>query len=339
MTQWKVESTKDRHGDQRTKGYFKGHVTGEIKRHEAIVDYLRSYGKKSFSEIKKYLKDKGIPYATDYGLVLGLTSLIRKDRIGKTPGKKPVYYLKNTETDNIILQAQEFKRLIFHKASTFPTISKHKNESVERYFLRNIIHQYGIYTLFVEMQSWNYTSNKKDHSYNHNMRGMWLRNVLPLGIESKFFEDGIKDLCNLQFHNSTTFDESISKIYASQKKWKKFKELEKTFKKKYPKEFSFFDEILKKSPEGAKQTKEWIKSIQSHETWKKNVIRRNKKKPKMNLKPNQCPYCYYDGTTKVKGGEAKGRKYPAGYVNEYTDQEGEHWHCAACGYWETKKIG
>lgn len=310
--------------------------------HEWIKDYLSLEGEKRFGEIKQYLSDHGIRYANDKGFDLALKSLIKSGDIGKhrIAGKPfPVYYLKKKWLNRIASIAQEFRRAVVWDISKHLGVSSENSESDEKYLIKNLIHIYGLYNLYVQIKSWSFTSNKKSHSENYDIRRTWLRHTLPLGSESYLLEEGIKDLVDLRFYSTTAeYNESISRLYANEKKWKKLLELEKLLKKMYPDEIEFFDSIMTRSPDEAKKTKEWIREVQRHEAWKKRIIRKNAKNPKKNLKPNQCPVCYYDGTSKVKAGQCKGMIFPAGYVNEVTNEEGEHWHCPACGHWDIKKI-
>lgn len=328
--------------DKRFRKTIKSNIRGEITRHNLIIDFLRSSGESTFGEVNKELINKGVPYAKRNGLDLALKSLMKKDRINKKQKSKnnyPVYYLKKTELDNLILEAQEFQRGVIWKISEFPKLPLGDSESNEEYLIKNLIHMYGLYNLYVQMKSWKDTSKHKSHSENFDIRSTFLKHTLPMGKESYLLEEGIRDLCDLNFYNnSKEFDESISEIYQNSKKQKKLIELEELLKKKYPDETKFLERIMKKSPDESKKTKEWIREVQDHNAWKKRISRKNLKNPKKTLKLNQCPVCYYDGTTKVKAGQCKGMIFPAGYVNEFTNNEGEHWHCPACGHWETKMI-
>ena len=55
--------------------------------------------------------------------------------------------------------------------------------------------------------------------------------------------------------------------------------MEENLQKMFPEAISFFDELLNKSPDQAKNTQKWIKNFQQHEAWKKRLISKNKKKP------------------------------------------------------------
>lgn len=309
---------------------------------EWIKDYLRLEGEKRFGEIKQYLADHKIQYGSDKGLDFALKSLIKNGDIGKhvvPSNPHPTYYIKKKGLNSVVSIAQEFERSIPWELSKFVKLSRQDSESEEEYFIKNLIHIYGFYNLYVQLQSWKFTSKNKSHTENSEIRKMWFKYTLPLGRESYLLEEGITELVGLRFYNTTDeFNASVSRIYENEKKQHKLIELEELLKKMYPLEIKFFDELMKKSPDEAKKTKEWIKETQRHDAWKKRVIRKNAKTPKKNLNPNQCPVCYYDGTTKVKAGQCKGMIFPSGYVCEFTDVEGEHWHCPSCGHWETKKI-
>lgn len=309
--------------------------------HDLIRSFLRKEAEKTFGEIKQFLEENGITYADNKGFDLALKSLIKKGDIGKhkIAGKShPTYYIRKKSLNDISDLANEFRRMIIHKRNEFPDLPLEESEAKEGYFLRNIIHRYGIYTLFSQMQSWKFTSKEKLHAMNLDRRRTWLKNTVPSGIESVIFEDGITDLCGLRFYGTTEeFNQTISKMYENKQKWKKFLELEETLKKMYPMEMVFFEEMMTRSPKEAEVTKKFISDVERHEEWKRRIILKNKKNPKQSLKPNECPICHYDGTSKVKGGQAKGRIFPAGFVNEVTNEEGEHWHCPACGHWEIRK--
>ena len=312
----------------------------EKSAYQWIKEYLLGHEKR-FGEIKQFLAGQGIRYADDKGLDLALKSLIKTGEIGKhrvAGNSYPLYYIKKRGLNSIAAIAQEFQSGVFHEITKFPYLQREDQESDEKYLLRSLIHTYGIYDLYVQMKSWQFTSNKKPHAENTDIRRTWFRYTLPMGRGSSLLEDGIRDLTGLRFYGTTEeFNESVSKIYENEKKQRKLIELENLLKEMYPDEMKFFEEIMAKSPDEAKKTKEWISVVLRHEAWKKRTIRKNIKNPKKSLKPNQCPVCYYDGTTKVKAGQCKGMVFPAGFVNEVTTEEGENWHCPACGHWELRK--
>ncbi len=310
---------------------------GEEKNsHELIKECLGS-GEKMFGEIKRFLADNNIKYYDDKGFNDALRSLLTRDEVGKhrVPGKSfPVYFLKNKGVNQISAISQEFRRGLIHKISQFPFPKQEVSESDEYYLIRKLIHIYGIYNLYIQIKSWTFTSNDKSHTRNFDSRSEWFRNTLPMGNESMLLENGIRDLTKLRFYNTTEeFHESVSKIYQNKKKILKLNELEENLQKMFPEAISFFDELLNKSPDQAKNTQKWIKNFQQHEAWKKRLISKNKKKPNKKLKPNECPRCNYDGSTKVKVGHCKGMIFENGFVIQ-PGLEHQGKHCPACGLWE-----
>jgi hypothetical protein len=303
----------------------------ETSSYQLINDCLIS-GQKRFGEIKRFLADKGIKYYDDKGLALALKSLIKRGEIRKNTIKPfPTYYLRNNVLNQISATSQEFRREIIHKISQFPYPEQEVSESNEHYLLRQLIHLFGIYNLYVQIKSWQFTSNNKSHEANYDARSEWFRNTFPLGNESFLLENGIRDLTYPRFYTTAEkFNESVSKIYQNKKKLAKLNELEKNLKKMFPDQIMFFDQILNESPKKAKNMQKWIKDSQQHEAWKKRLITKNKKTPKKKLKPNECPRCHYDGSTKVKVGHCKGMIFENGFAIQ---PGSEHYgkHCPACG--------
>jgi len=308
--------------------------------HDLICSLLRRESNKSFGEIKQFLEKSGVAYANNKGLDLALKSLISKGDIGKhkiVEKSHPTYYIKKKGLNYIASVAQEFQRGVVSEISKWLGLPREDSESAELYLIKNLIHIYGLYNLYVQIKSWRFTSNKKSHGENFDIRRTWLRYTLPLGSESHLLEEGIKDLAGLRFHGTTAeFNESVARIYANEKKWKKFLELEELLKKMYPDEIEFFEKIFTKSPDEATRTREWIRGVQRREAWKKRLIRKSEKESKKQLKANECPRCHYDGSTKVKAGPCKGRIFEKGFVLEPgIEHQGKH--CPACGYWENVK--
>lgn len=303
--------------------------------YEWIIDFLKT-GKKQFGEIKKFLAENDIQYASDKGLDLALKSLIRQEKIGKRTRLRqyPVYFLKKKAHNSTIQIAQEFRIGVFHNFRRFPGIDHLYQELTDEDVLNNMIYFFGLYQLYIQMKSWNFTSKTKPHSENSESRGLWLRNTSPIGIESLLLEEGIRDLTGLRFHNTTEeFFECTSKIYENKKKSDKLNELTEKLKKMFPEEIQFFDQILEEAPERSKQTSKSIREMHAHEAWIKRLERKNKKKSKKILKPTECPRCNYDGTTKVKYGSMKGEIFEKGFVLE-PGIEHQGRHCPACGLWE-----
>lgn len=306
----------------------------ETSSYQLIKDCLIS-GEKRFGEIKRFLADNKIKYYDDKGLDLALKSLIKRGEIRKHKITSfPTYYLMNKDLNQISAISKEFRRGIIHKIVQFPYPEQEVSESNEHYLIQQLIHLFGICHLYVQIKSWQFTSNTKSYEENHALRSEWFRNTFPIGNESFLLENGIKDLTYPRFYTPIEkFDESVSKIYQNKKKLAKLNELEENLKKMFPDQMAFFDEILNESPKKAKSMQKWIKDFQQHKAWKKRLITKNKKIPKKKLKPNECPRCHYDGSTKVKVGHCKGIIFENGFaINPELKHHGKH--CPACGLWE-----
>jgi len=318
---------------------------GEFGEETTSVDHIRRYlqqeGEKQFGEINRFLESIGIEYSDNKGLALTLKNMLNKGLIGKH--KKiwksyPTYYYKKKRADEISMIASQFNGRVFREVFSFPNVPPLKGESKEKHFLRTLIHYYGLYVLYTQIKSWKFTAKEKSHKENFHDRSSWLSNVRPIPRESSLFEDGITEITGLLYYNNEKeFRASVSKIYQNDKKWEKFLEIENVLTKMYPRDIKYFDKILELAPTDVANTKKTFEKIRLHDNWKKSIVRKNKKNPLKKIKLNQCPICYYDGTKKVTGGQAKGRIYAKGFVREYIDDKGEHWHCPACGHWETKK--
>jgi uncharacterized membrane protein len=246
--------------------------------YEWIKDYLRLEGEKRFGEIKQYLADHGIRYASDKGLDLALKSLIESEEIGKhrsLASSYPVYYIRKKESNRISILAQRFQHEM-NVQTNFIKLPRQTRESEEEYFIRNLIHTYGIYTLFVLIKGWKLTSNKKSHSENHEILNVWQNHTLPIGNESFFLENGITELVEPGFGYAYEPVDSVYKLYANKKKWNKLLEIEELFKKMYPNHVKFFEEsLVHPTVEEPKTLKKLIKMAR-RET-KKNHIIKNKK--------------------------------------------------------------
>jgi len=249
--------------------------------YEWIKDYLRLEGEKRFGEIKQYLADHGIKYASDKGLDLALKSLIESQQIGKRKAENPflsypVYYIRKKYSNHISILAQQFNHELNVQTSNFMKLPRQARESEEVYLVRNLIHTYGVYLLFVLIKGWKLTSNKKSHSENREILSMWTRNTIPIGNESFFLEDGITELVDPGFGRKYELDESIYKLYANKKKWSKLLEIEELLKKMYPDLVTFLEKSLAK-PTVEKPTtlKQAMKIARQEE--RKNRIIKNKK--------------------------------------------------------------
>lgn len=308
------------------------------------VDHIRRYlfqdDEKQFGEIKRFLESIGIRYSGNKGLDLTLKKMISGGLIGKhktIENRYPTYHYKKKKTDRISSIASEFKGKVFRDIFSFPNIPPLEGESKEKHFVRTLIHFYGLYVLYTQIQSWKYTSKEKTHKENFANRSSWLRNVRPIPRESSLFEDGITDLADLLYsNNEKELRESVSSIYHNNKKWKKFLEIQQALVEMYPRDIKFFEKVLELAPTDAENRKKTFEKMTLHSNWKKSIVRKNRKNPLKKIKPNQCPVCYYDGTKKVTGGQMKGKIFAKGFVREYADDKGDHWHCPACSHWETR---
>jgi len=247
--------------------------------YEWIKDYLRLEGEKRFGEIKRYLADHRIEYASDKGLDLALKSLIESGDIGKHRvfGESyPVYYIRKKRLNHITSVAEQFRHEVLLETNNFIKLPHQDPESDEEYLIRNLIHTYGIYNLFVQMKSWRFTSVKKSHSENFYIRHIWQNNTLPIGNESFFLEEGITELVGRGFNDDEP-NYSVYKIYANKKKWNKLLELEELFKKMYPHHIEFFEKLLAKPLEETKTLKELINMTKTQAARKNRIIRKNTK--------------------------------------------------------------
>src|SRR5256885_10467953 len=125
--------------------------------HDIIRSLLRTENEKTFGEIRKFLKEKGIPYSNNKGLDLALKSMIKRGEIGKheVAGKShPTYFYKSKELDYIATLGDEFKRGVIHGISKFPIPERIDTESEEEYFVTKLIHIYGFYMLYTQILSW-----------------------------------------------------------------------------------------------------------------------------------------------------------------------------------------
>lgn len=193
---------------------------------ELIKKYLRLEGEKQFGEIKKYLIEREVKFYDDKGFDKTLKSLMKKDEIGKHKvyGKTyPQYHIKTKGLDRIIAIAQEFQhKIIWEIDEMYP---KHKNYGTDKKKLvKDLIYVYGLYNLYVQIKSWEFTDEQKSHKENSDIRNAWLRNTLPLGNESRIFEEGIRELIS---------SKDSSKIYEDREKQKKVLELEQSLKRSH----------------------------------------------------------------------------------------------------------
>ena len=303
--------------------------------YDLIREFLRSEGDKTFGDVKSYLAKNSIQYANNMGLDLALKSLIKNGKIGKHKlGKSfPTYYYKQEKINKLATQADEFRRMALDEIIK---IAGNNFSSNEEQFVKNFIQIIGLYNMYTQIQSWKFTSKKKSHEENHEIRSIWLRNTLPLGIESMLFEDGITEIAGLKFYNNTKeFDETISEIYKNPKKQNQLKKIEQYLKQEYPEQIKFFEEIMIKLPTSADETSKWIKEMQTFDAWKKRLTRKMVGYTKK-LKPKECPRCHYDGSGKVKAGPCKGMKFEKGFTLE-PGIEHQGRHCPSCGFWENVK--
>ena len=218
---------------------------------ENIRRYLLQEGEKQFGEIKNFLEQIGIPYSNNKGLDLTLKRMVKDGLVGKhkTLGKYPTYHYKKKKMDDISSIATEFRSIIFRDARNFPNMPPMKGMPTKRHLLKTLIHFYGLYVLYTQIQSWKFTSKEKTNKENFEMRNSWLGIVRPIPSESKLFEDGITMLADLRYYsNENEFNETISKIYQNKKKWTKLLEIQKILKEMFPEEIEFFEERMTSSP-------------------------------------------------------------------------------------------
>jgi len=244
--------------------------------YEWIKDYLRLNGEKRFGEIKQYLADHGIRYANDKGLDLALKSLMEQGDIGKHKAPTnsflhsyPVYYLKKTKLNYISAIAQQFDDKLFRSTNGPIKLPKQNKESDEKYLIRNLIHAYGIYVLFVFIKGWKLTSDKNTRSLNSEIISTWLKYTLTSGLIGFFLEEGITELVGSKGDDAVDIEDSY-KLYANKKKWSKLLELEKLFQKTYPDHFEFFEKLFNNPLEQPTTIKELNKIIMKN-TKKNNM--------------------------------------------------------------------
>ncbi len=238
---------------------------------ELITSFLGRNEKMTFGEIKKELKNMDISYADNKGLDLVLKALIEDHVIKKRPAKPyPLYYLTNKAITNIDWIADEFKREIAGRILNHPHQPMLITETEESHKIRDLILIYGVYMMYVQIQSWNIVNPKKSSKYNHDARRSWFIHTILHNNESLLFEKMITRLCNWGLDLSDEeYDEKRAMIYESKKKLKKFKEIEKTFKLQYKPYYDFFDKVYQKAPKGARGARDWIKEMQRKERTKK----------------------------------------------------------------------
>lgn len=250
--------------------------------YEWIKDYLRLEGEKRFGEIKQYLAEHDIRYASDKGLDLALKSLMYNDSIGKRNAQDrfspyPVYYIKKNVLNRVNAVAQLFQHNVNLEANYFPKLPKQNLESDDKYLVRNLIHTYGIYVLFVMMKSWRFTSDKNSDSDNFDIRLTWQRKTIPNGYESFCLEDGITKL--VEPGSTVANIEESYQINVDKKKWNKLSEIEELLKKMYPNHMEFFEKLLAKSIEEQTTHKQLMK-IPKQRVKKNHTVKKNTKNSK-----------------------------------------------------------
>lgn len=233
--------------------------------YEWIKDYLRLKGEKRFSEIRQFLKEHGIRYASDKGLDLALKSLMEQNVIGKRKVSTnpflrphPVYYLKMKKLDVVTAIAQQFDDEVLRGSAYLIKLSKQNKESDEEYLIRNLIHAYGFYVLYVLIKGWKYTSDKNTHSLNSEIFSTWLKYTQTSGLHGFLLEEGITELVGARGYEAVSTEDSY-KLYTNRKKWIKLLELENLLQRMYPAHFEYFDELLNKPLEKPVTLKEIIK--------------------------------------------------------------------------------
>ena len=238
---------------------------------EWIKSFLGHNEKMTFGEIKKELKDIGVKYANNKGLDLVLKALIEDHVIKKRQAKPyPQYYLTNKAITDIDWIADEFKRGITGRIINHPHQPMLRTETDESHKIRDLVLIYGVYMMYVQIQSWNIINPNKSPKYNHDARRSWFIHTILHNNESLLFEKMITSLCNWGLNLSNEeYDEKVAMIYESKKKLKKFKEVEKTFKLEYKQYYDFFDEVYQKAPKRSRGTRDWIKEMQKKERAKK----------------------------------------------------------------------
>jgi hypothetical protein len=301
---------------------------------QIISKFLIKNNERTLGEIKKDLAEHSIAYRDNRGLLNILESMIKSGEIGKhkIPGKSyNTYYYKKQDLSETSYIGDEFSRAIPSWLYNYPQIPEHRSESDEMYFVRRLVRIFGIYALFVLIQSWKCTKSSKSHSENYDIRKSWLRETLPFPSGTNLLDETMNDLIHAGSHELR-----IAKPYANQEKMQKLLDLEKTLLKKYPQETKLFLDCLDKAKSEFKETRKWIKDMERLNAWQERLNKKMKKNPKKLKKLNECPRCHYDGSTKVKYGPCKGMIFRNGFVLESgIEQQGRH--CPACGFWEYVK--
>jgi hypothetical protein len=221
---------------------------------DLVIEFLRSEGEKTFGEIRQYLENKGIKYYDNTGLYLTLTRQREKGIIDKRMvqgNSYPTWYIISKGLTDMHFLSQSFRFAVHNHISKFPPLLRQDHESDQEYFIRALIHIIGFYNLYVQIQSWKFTSNKKSRIENFENRSKWLQNTLPNGIESTLFEKTLLALAGIPFYhhiheykNVDEFKKSKTEIYEDEKKQKKLREIENFLRKNYHNEMKFFEKLM-----------------------------------------------------------------------------------------------
>ena len=236
-----------------------------------IYRFLEQDGKMPLEGIRNKLKNKNIEYESNKGLTDALNLMIEDGIIKKMEAKpRPYYYAIRAEAVDMGWLSQEFKLGIASKLRDDRYLQAFKRGADTESIVEELLKLYGAYMMYVQIQSWNITDSDKDYTYNYDIRKAWFTHAIRHGKEILMFEDMITTISGLTYYRTTEeYEETLSLICKNEKKWKKFKEVEEIFKRKYGPYCELFDEMFEKAEKDAGETREWVKKMYGKERTKK----------------------------------------------------------------------